>query len=649
MNELKDISGIHLKVLILEDSENDFELIQELLSNAGYILNLTHVDNEVGYSTSLRENSFDIILSDFSLPGFDAFGALHIRNELCPEVPFICISGSIGEETAIDLLKLGAVDYVLKDRPVRLPFSVKRALDEAKENAAYLKAVKELEKSKLRFEQVAEEAQEWIWEVDENGLYTYASPIVQTLLGYTVEELVGKKYFYDLFIPEKREELKKATMNFLAKRESVRNFHNPNIHKDGHVLILSTSGGPLFDDGGNFIGFRGMDTDITERTKMMEELLHAKIKAEESDKLKTAFINNISHEIRTPVNSILGFGQLLSESELTEIERKVYFDIIQKSSNRLLNTVSDYIDMARIVTGTMEVHKTDFLMLPLFNEIYENTKPLCADKLIGFEIVLPSDASDLTLFSDRAIIQKIMHVLLDNALKFTEQGSIQCGYRCNSNDLEFFVKDTGCGIAPDKLEHIFYMFSQEDLSSNRGHEGSGLGLTIAKGFVNLLGGTMTVTSDKAKGSSFQFTIPYLVSNKVEVEPIQTNSTSTNKPLVLIAEDEESNFLYLEALLNMMNCDYIHASNGAEAVEICQQNNAINLILMDIKMPIMNGLEATDLIHEFRPNLPIIATTAYAQTGDEQRFLAAGCNGYLPKPIKKDILLQIIQKYTQQRT
>jgi len=648
MNELKEISGIHLKVLILEDSENDFELIQELLSNAGYILNLTHVDNEVDYSASLREKKYDIILSDFSLPGFNAFGALEIRNEFCPEVPFICISGSIGEETAIDLLKMGAVDYVLKDRPVRLPFSVKRALDEAKENAAYRKASKELQESKLRFEQVAEEAQEWIWEVDMNGLYTYSSPVVNSLLGYSPEELVGKKYFYDLFLPEKKEELKRATLEFVSKKTSVRHFNNPNVHKDGHVLILSTSGGPIFDNKGECVGYRGMDTDITERTKMLEELMNAKDKAEESDKLKTAFINNISHEIRTPMNSILGFGQLLSESELTEVERKVYFDVIQKASNRLLNTVSDYIDMARIVTGNMEVHKKNFLILPLFNEIVENTKPLCADKLIRFEVELPSEASGLTLYSDRDIIQKIMHVLLDNALKFTQQGSIQCGYRIASNVLEFFVKDTGCGIASDKLEHIFYMFSQEDLSSSRNYEGSGLGLTIAQGFVHLLGGNLTVSSDKNKGSTFQFTIPYIASNVVEIEPVQT-AASSKKPFVLIAEDEESNFLYLEVLLNMMQCDYIHANNGVEAVEMCKQNDAINLVLMDIKMPIMSGLEATSLIHEFRPNLPIIATTAYAQTGDEQYFLAAGCNGYLPKPIKKDILMQIIQKHTQLRT
>ena len=646
MKENNDITGIHLKVLILEDSPHDLELIQELLTDAGYILDLTHVENEREFASSLRESCYNIILSDFSLPGFDAFGALLIRNEIRPEVPFICISGSIGEETAIELLKLGAVDYVLKDRPERLPFAVKRALDEAKENVAYQKALKDLQESKHRFEQVAEDAQEWIWEVDPNGLYTYASPVVLSLLGYTAEELVGKKYFFDFFIPEKKEALREAAFEVFSRRESFRHFENPNVHRDGHVLMLTTSGSPIFGEEGNFEGYRGVDSDFTERTKMLEELVQSKEKAEESDKLKTAFINNISHEIRTPLNSILGFGQFLAESELSIEQRKEYFSIIEKSSNRLLNTVSDYIDMARIVSGTMEVYKKEFLLLPLFHEIIENTTYLCAEKKIGFEAVIPTDATDLILVSDREIIRKITHILLDNALKFSTHGSIHCGFRVTSGFIEFFVNDTGCGIAPDKLEHIFHMFSQEDLSITRGYEGSGLGLTIAKGLVQLLGGVIKVTSEKGKGSSFMFSVPYFMPAlaKISTFSISSEKVNINKPLVLIAEDEDSNFLYMEVILKMIGCEYIHALNGAEAVEFCKLNDKISLVLMDIKMPVMNGLEATKRIHEFRPDLPIIAATAYAQTGDEFRFLAAGCNGYLAKPVKKEDLLQLLQKY-----
>jgi PAS domain S-box-containing protein len=646
MIKKKEMENFELKVLILEDSLMDMELVSELLSDAGYILDLIHVEDEPGFISALKKCNYDIILSDFKLPGFDAFGALEISKKICPEIPFICVSGSIGEETAIELLKLGAVDYVLKDRLERLPFAVKRALDEAKAKTAHLKSIHDLQESETRFRQVAETAQEWIWEVDKNWRYTYASPVIQSLLGYSPEEVVGKKYFYDSIILEKKEELKNAVLEVFSQKVTFRNFENPNIHKNGHIVILSTSGSPIFDNDGNLSGYRGVDEDITERKRILKELVAAKEKAEESDKLKTAFLNNISHEIRTPLNSIMGFGQFLAESELTLDERIGYFNILQKSSNRLLNTVTDYMDMAMIVSGTMEVHKNEFHLQSYFKEIIEGTKQLCADKNIDFELHIPSEPIGLILNSDKEFIRKILIVFLDNALKFTKQGSISCGYRVTSDFLEFFVQDTGRGIDVDKIEIIFDMFTQEDISNTRGYEGSGLGLAIAKGLVKLLGGSISAISEKGKGSTFTFTVPYAVPT-INIKPSvekKTGAPDITKLLLLIAEDEDSNYFYMEVIMKMIGCNYIHAINGAEAVEMCKQNKKINLVLMDIKMPVMNGLEATQLIHEFRPELPIIATTAYAQIGDEHRFLAAGCDGYLAKPVKKNNLLELLQKY-----
>jgi len=642
----KVIVDIKLKVLVLEDSLQDLELIRELLSDAGYIMDLTHVENEEGFISALRENKFDIILSDFSLPAFDAFGALKLCSDVCPDVPFICISGSIGEETAIELLKLGAVDYVLKDRPERLPFSVKRALEEAKEKAAHHKAAKDLSESENRFKQVAEDAQEWIWEVDKNGLYTYSSHVCEKLLGYSVEEIVGKKHFFDFFIPEKKDELKKAAFDVFSQKNSFRNFENPNVHKDGHTLILSTSGSPNLDDKGNLLGYRGVDSDITERKKIMAELVAAKEKAEESDKLKTAFINNISHEIRTPLNGILGFGQLLAESNITPEERAEMFEHMHTAANRLMNTVSDYLDMAMLFSGSMDKQIKEFSLKPLFEDIIKSTKPLCLNKKIDFYFQIPDESADLTLVSDQRFIRKIFDILLNNSLKFTEQGSISCGYRIIPGFMEFYVSDTGKGIAVDKLDMIFGMFSQEITLNTRGHEGSGLGLSIARGLIHLLGGSISVISEKGIGSTFAFKVPYTKSASAEKPVIKTNDESKNtvKPLVLIAEDDESNFLYLETVLKKSGYQYLHALNGADAVESCRQNPDISLILMDIKMPVMNGVEATKLIREFRPELPIIATTAYTQIGDEQRFLAAGCDDYLAKPILKDDLLELLYKY-----
>lgn len=640
------IKDIELKVLLLEDSVRDAELIREILTGAGYILDFTHVENQSAFTYVLQADNLDIILSDFSMPGFDAFGALQIRNEICPEVPFICVSGSIGEETAIELLKLGAVDYVLKDRPDRLPFAVKRALEDAKEKVAHQKAAKDLYESENRFKQVAEDAQEWIWEIDKDGIYTYASPVCLSLLGYSVNEIVGKKHFFDFFVPDKKEEMKKSAFEVFSRKESFRNFENQNIHKDGHVLILSTSGSPILDDKENLIGYRGVDSDITERKRTLEELIAAKEKAETSDRLKTAFINNISHEIRTPLNGILGFGQLITGSDVTPEDRSEMFKHMNTASNRLMNTVNDYLDMAMIVSGTMDLYIKDFLLNSIFDESVKKTERLCSDKKIEFKFQVPEKSENIVLKSDKGFVVKIFEILLNNAVKFTENGRIICGYRIIDGYIEFFVNDTGKGIASDKLDMIFNMFSQEVTEITRGYEGSGLGLSIARGLISLLGGTIHVNSEKGKGSEFTFKFPYVESVSVLKPEVKISSEPISRadPLILIAEDEDSNIMYIERVLKMLGYRYLHAINGKEAVELCRQNPDISLVLMDIKMPVMNGLEATKLIREFNPKLPIIATTAYKQIGLEWRFLASGFSGYLGKPILKEDLEIFIKRF-----
>ncbi len=409
----------------------------------------------------------------------------------------------------------------------------------------------------------------------------------------------------------------------------VQDYHNPS-KREKDVLFV----------------FADVLINIRKRTESNMDLLKAKEKAEESDKLKTAFINNISHEIRTPLNGILGFGQIISESELSKEKRSEFFKILEKSSTRLMNTVDDYMDMAILVSNTMEVNKTKFALESVLVTLAEKMKNLCSDKKLELKLEAPIEFGDVTVNSDPELIKKIIEKLVDNAIKFTNEGSITLGYCENPNNIEIFVNDTGIGIEDDKLDLIFEMFKQADVSMTRGHEGSGLGLTIARGMASLLGGTLNVTSKMGAGSTFTLTLPIEVENKVGLEDIllTTSQKGMKEPLILIAEDDDLNFLYLEVLLNELNYKHIHAVNGNEAVDFCRKNADISLILMDIKMPVMTGDEATRQIREFRPELPIIATTAYAQTGDGHRFLEAGCNDYLPKPITKEKLEAIIRKY-----
>lgn len=641
MENDKNMKNIPLKIIVLEDSILDMELIRELLTNAGYTLELTHVVNEADFSDKLSQNCYDIILSDFNLPGFDAFGALEISKKLCPEVPFICVSGSIGEDTAIELLKLGTVDYVLKDRPERLPFAVKRALEEAKEKAEHRKAE---ERIKL-LDKAIEASTISVCITDVEGKIIYVNPFFCSLTGYSQEEMLGKttRFLQSGLLPEKFYENIWATVLSGKDWEG----ETQNKKKNGDLFWSKTYISPITNEQGNISHFVRIKEDITERKKMVEELVIAKEKAEENDKLKTAFINNISHEIRTPLNGILGFGHFLADEKLSPEKRKEYYKIVRESGNRLMNTVTDYMDMAMIVSGTIRTNNKEFEVKPLFEEIVEDAKPLSQGKQIRFIAEIPKENANLTIHSDSKFIRKILTVLLSNAYKFTKDGIIVCGYRVLHENIEFFVQDTGLGIAPDKIDLIFDIFTQEETSDTRGYDGSGLGLTIARGLVNLLGGTLSVVSEKGKGSTFTCSLP-LDCSGIKASPSMARkvkrTSERNKPLILIVEDDDLNLLYMKSVLGIIGYESIQAINGAEAVDMCRYNPEISIVLMDIRMPVMNGVEATKLIREFKPELPIIATTAYALSGDEHRLLEAGVTDYLAKPINKEKLISILRRY-----
>jgi PAS domain S-box-containing protein len=506
-----------------------------------------------------------------------------------------------------------------------------------------LKSEEALKANEIKFRTLVDQASEMLFLHDLQGNMVEVNKTAIKITGYSREEL-GKMNVLDID-PDAhdRDDMHKYWLAMKPEDPPV-TFEGRHVRKDGSIYHSEITVSKVEYLGNQYI--LGLARDITERKKMLEELVAAKEKAQESDKLKTAFLNNISHEIRTPLNGILGFGEFLTEPNLPTETKKEMLAIVQQSSNRLINTVTDYVDMARIVSKTMEVHKKEFKLQPFFEKTIEKTRQLCAAKQLNFMVAIQPESVDLTLDSDPELIRKTLNLLLDNALKFTEKGSITCGCNRNNGFVEFLVQDTGQGIAPKKLDIIFNIFTQEDTSNTRGYEGSGLGLSIAKGLVKLLGGTIGATSEKGKGSTFTFTVPYSETEVAEITAPaeEKNGTVTGKPLVLLAEDDELNAKYMEVVLKKAGCNYLLARNGAEAVAFCKQHPDISLALMDIKMPVMNGLEATKLIREFRPDLPIIATTAYAQTGDEQRFLAAGCDGYLSKPIGKEKLLTQLKKY-----
>ena len=379
-----------------------------------------------------------------------------------------------------------------------------------------------------------------------------------------------------------------------------------------------------------------------EKQWMLNELIAARNKAEESDRLKSAFLNNISHEVRTPLNGILGFGQIMAQTGLSQTEKNEYLGILRKSVDRLMNTITSYVDISMIVSGSLSVNKKVVSLTELLKPVYDMYKPKCDAKELALGFQISPDIQDLKLITDPELLRKALKHILDNAVQFTEIGNVEIQAELKGTEIIISVTDSGIGVDPAFLHRIFDVFVQEDMRISRNFEGSGLGLAIAKGFVTALGGRITIESEKGVGTGVRIALPY-ETEEMAVKKAETEKPKAASPLVLVAEDEITNYLYLEVLLTKSGIGVLHAKNGAEAVELCRQHPEINLVFMDIKMPVMDGLEATRQIKEFRKDLPIIAITAYAQTGDEFRIREAGCDDYLAKPVNLNQLNTLINK------
>jgi len=329
----------------------------------------------------------------------------------------------------------------------------------------------------------------------------------------------------------------------------------------------------------------------------------------------------------------------------SDTDKQEFLEILNFSSQRLMQTVTDYMDVSLITSDNMEVIKKGFAPVEVLNEIQSLFQPQCSSKNISLIIEKQETFNSIFINSDRTLLKKVLTHLVDNAVKFTKSGSITVGVHINIGILEFYVKDTGKGINEDALSIIFEHFSQEDVTTTRDHEGSGLGLAIAKGLVTLLGGKIRAESDKDKGSTFTFTIPWIEEISDSSKPvIQTPELVVGKrPIILVAEDEPYGFMLFELSLDT-DYEIIRALDGEEAVELCKLIPEIQLVLMDIKLPKMNGLKATREIKKFRNDLPIIALTAYAEAGIRERCLEAGCDEYMPKPVSKIELLNKIKEF-----
>ena len=373
-----------------------------------------------------------------------------------------------------------------------------------------------------------------------------------------------------------------------------------------------------------------------------EELFRAKERAEESDRLKSAFLANMSHEIRTPMNGILGFAELLKEPDLAGEKQQKYISIIEKGGARMLNIINDIVSISKIESGLEEINYQVINVNEQIENIYNFFKPEIEGKDMQFSFNNPLSSKRSNIKADREKVYSILTNLIKNAIKYSDEGSVEFGYNKKGGFLEFYVKDTGIGIPKERQEAIFERFIQADIADKSAYQGAGLGLAISKAYVEMFGGKIWVESEEGSGSTFYFTIPYVtgtIKEKItEEENLPSHElTLPTKLKILIAEDEETSEEFITIIAKEMGNEVINVQNGIEAVEACRKNLDIDLILMDMRMPVMDGYEATRQIREFNNEVIIIAQTAYALSGDKEKAITAGCDDYITKPIKTDEL------------
>jgi PAS domain S-box-containing protein len=477
------------------------------------------------------------------------------------------------------------------------------------------KAQAALSESNLFNSQIINNVQEGIIVYDRDLRYKVWNPFMEQLSGIPASQVIGRKPAEVFPFLEKAgvtENLKKA-LNGETIDPVDFPFNIEHLSKSGWT---SDKNMPFKDSSGNIIGVIGTVHDITSRKETEFELVKAKEKAEESDRLKSAFLANMSHEIRTPMNGILGFAELLKEPGLTGEKQQEFIEIIEKSGERMLNTINSIIEISKIESGLIETDIRESNINEQIEYIYSFFKPESDRKGLQFSFRTGLPKNEAIILTDREKLFAILTNLVKNAIKFTDTGSIEFGYSVETRhassllQITFYVKDTGIGIPINRQNAIFERFIQADIGDKRAFQGAGLGLAITKSYVEILGGNIRVESEEEKGSTFYFTLPYNTNQNISVnDHVSDSEAETGRKVsnltVLIAEDDEISFLFIKEVFQNMHFEFLHAKTGFEAIELCRNTPGIDLILMDIKMPDIDGYEATRKIREFNKSIFII--------------------------------------------
>ncbi|MCK4701518.1 MAG: response regulator [Bacteroidales bacterium] len=798
-----------LKILIVDDVPDDAELVAMQLKQHGIKFSWKYVDNAQKLKNALIDETWDIVITDYSMPGFDGIEALRIVNEYDEDLPVIMVSGTIGEDMAVEAMKKGVHDYMMKNNMLRLGPAVLREIKDAENRQQHKKAREALVQSEEKFRLLVENAPVGVSITTLDGEFLTVNKAYCDITGYTERELLNMtiieltvkkfkektvKIIYELIEEEiektgiekqymrkdgkiidvvihgtikrdekgkpeyligllqditdikKDERIRSVIYNIanatdktqdlnefnakvkdeLSKVIDTKNFYIAFYEKETDTFSL-----PFIEDekdkftsfsaGKTLTGFViktkkslfatkdimkelersgeielvGTDSEIwlgipllikgeitgvlvvqsyddkyaykisdinmleivshqisasIERKKAELDLKEALRKAKESDRLKSAFLSTISHELRTPLNAIIGFSEIINE-DIPKDEILDFVKSINKSGYLLFEIIEDILDVTDIESGKSRVTKEEFPVDSVLQELYPETESILEKEKkqhLELKYCPPPDSIRITINTNKSKFKKILILLLKNAIKFTEKGFIEYGFKPEKEELVFYVKDTGIGISEDERDIVFEKFRQVDDTHTRKYGGVGLGLTLVKKLIELLDGRIWFDSEPGKGSVFYFSLPY---GKPEEELSVEKKTGEKKEkkllsdkTILIVEDENSNYLLLEKLLKLENANTIWARNGEESIEKFKENKNIDLILMDLKMPVMDGYEATRQIKQLSENLPIIALTAYTESESIEKAKSKGFDDYLEKPIKRAELFERICEF-----
>jgi len=522
------------------------------------------------------------------------------------------------------------------------------------------RAEEDLRKSEEKYRSIFENVQDVFYQIDLNGKIIDISPSVKNYSEYIKADLIGSSV-YDLYLtPDERAKF----LEELNKNGEVRDYELTLKTKSGGIKYTSINARLICDSEGHPDHIDGMIRDITERVHIYQELNKALENAEESDRLKSAFLANMSHEIRTPLNGILGFAELLEDVKLSEESRQHYVKVIRNSGIRMLNIINDIIDISKIEAGQVMASVKETNINELTHNIYSLFRPEVEAKRIKFIVRNSLPFDEAYIQTDEEKVYAIFSNLVKNAIKFTNKGQIEFGYTFNGGntssesadlkigkpkELVFFVKDTGIGIPAEKLGIVFERFRQVNDTQTRNFEGAGLGLSISKAYVEMLGGKIWVESEYAKGSALYFTIPYIAQPKTEIEKkVEVMPKPEVKPnknyKILVVEDDKYSEMLLTLAVEIFSKKYFKVKSGIDAVETCRKNPDLDLILMDIRLPEMDGYEATRQIRQFNKNVTIIAQTAFGQSTESEKALESGFNDYIAKPLSVSSLVSVMKKH-----